>query len=120
MTPPSTHTPSITHGSGSSRAIPTGVRKMPEPMVIPTTSPTELHKPRVLGRRPVVVVGTLRRLSLRPLLPAAEHGPIWRRAAQHQKVMSTVLDDAEACENRTLVSENALPANIPLLIDFVS
>ena len=33
--------------------MPAGDRKMPEPMVMPMTSATELHRPRVRGRRPV-------------------------------------------------------------------
>ncbi|OFW13193.1 MAG: hypothetical protein A3F69_00245 [Acidobacteria bacterium RIFCSPLOWO2_12_FULL_66_10] len=51
IAPPTTHRPSITSGSGACRAIPAGDRKMPEPIVMPTTSATELQGPRVLGRR---------------------------------------------------------------------
>src|ERR1700730_18063225 len=64
MRPPPTHTASITRGSGRSRETPAGARKMPDPIVMPTTSPTELQRPRVLGRRPVVA-DMSRRLWLR-------------------------------------------------------
>ena len=52
MAPPATHRPIITKGLGAWREIPAGDRKIPEPMVMPTTSATELHSPSVRGRRP--------------------------------------------------------------------
>src|ERR1041384_2107346 len=45
-TPPRTQTASISVGSGTRAAIWAGVRKMPEPIVMPMTKPTELQKPR--------------------------------------------------------------------------
>ena len=45
ITPPSTHTPSISTGSGTRVAMPAGVRKMPPPMVMPMTRPIELQSP---------------------------------------------------------------------------
>jgi hypothetical protein len=38
-------TPSMSVGSGTRAAIDAGVRKIPEPMVMPTTSPSALQKP---------------------------------------------------------------------------
>src|SRR5262245_13027411 len=49
MAPPMIQSSSISRGSGTFWAIPAGERKMPEPIVIPTTSATELHSPRVRG-----------------------------------------------------------------------
>src|SRR5437588_3557078 len=49
--PPNTHTSSISTGSGTRPAITAGVRKMPPPMVEPTSTATALQKPRRRGRR---------------------------------------------------------------------
>src|SRR5207237_829171 len=54
--PPPIQSPIITTGLGACRAMPAGDRKMPDPMVMPTTSATELHSPRVRGSLPDEVV----------------------------------------------------------------
>jgi hypothetical protein len=43
MMPPMTHTASMSGGSGHAGAIVAGVRKMPEPIVTPITSPIALQ-----------------------------------------------------------------------------
>ena len=47
--PPATHRAIISPGFGTFCAIPAGERKMPDPIVMPTTSATELHNPSVRG-----------------------------------------------------------------------
>src|SRR5215207_6848899 len=47
--PPTTHTASMAPGPGNLFAMPAGDRKIPDPMVIPTTIETALHSPRRLG-----------------------------------------------------------------------
>ena len=54
MTPPASHTPSMASGSGTRAAMLAGVRKMPEPMARPTTTPIALQNP---SRRASVVDG---------------------------------------------------------------
>src|SRR2546423_11114126 len=49
--PPSTHTTSMSTGSGTRPAITAGVRKIPPPMVEPTSTATALHRPSRRGRR---------------------------------------------------------------------
>src|SRR5204863_8341682 len=44
--PPRPQTASIVSGSGTRAAMAAGVRKMPEPIVMPMTNPIELQKPR--------------------------------------------------------------------------
>jgi hypothetical protein len=46
IAPPRTQTLIINMGSGTRVAMPAGVRKMPEPIVMPTTMPMELQRPR--------------------------------------------------------------------------
>jgi len=46
ITPPTSQTPSIADALGTRAAIVAGVRKIPEPIVMPITMPTELQKPR--------------------------------------------------------------------------
>src|SRR5262252_4371416 len=53
-TPPATHTPNKGRGPGSRFAIPAGVRKMPEPMVMPMTTATALQRPSCRGSVPDV------------------------------------------------------------------
>src|SRR5574338_1453069 len=48
-TPPTTHTSSIGPGPGSRPAIPAGDRKIPDPIVMPTTIITALRSPRRRG-----------------------------------------------------------------------
>ena len=48
-----TQSASTSVGLGTFWAMPAGERKMPEPIVMPMTSATELQRPRVRGRRPV-------------------------------------------------------------------
>jgi hypothetical protein len=47
--PPRIQSPIISIGLGTFCAMPAGARKMPEPIVMPTTRATELQSPRVLG-----------------------------------------------------------------------
>src|SRR6188508_1512732 len=47
ISPPRTQTASISVGSGTRVAITAGVRKMPEPMVMPITRPIEGQSPRL-------------------------------------------------------------------------
>src|SRR5256885_5236800 len=49
--PPTPHTKSISTGSGARPAITAGVRKIPPPMVEPTSTATALHSPSRRGRR---------------------------------------------------------------------
>src|SRR6266536_2398078 len=49
--PPSTHTPNIGSGAGTRSAMIAGVRKMPPPMVEPTSTATALHRPSRRGSR---------------------------------------------------------------------
>src|SRR2546429_60544 len=49
--PPSTHTTSMSTGSGTRPAITAGVRKIPPPIVEPTSTATALQKPSRRGRR---------------------------------------------------------------------
>src|SRR5690348_4429341 len=49
--PPSTHTPNIGSGAGTRSAMTAGVRKIPLPMVEPTSTATALQKPSRRGRR---------------------------------------------------------------------
>src|SRR5881396_1978390 len=49
--PPSTHTPNIGSGVGTRSAMTAGVRKIPPPMVDPTSTATALQKPRRRGSR---------------------------------------------------------------------
>ena len=50
-TPPATHTASIGSGPGSLSAMPAGLRKIPDPIVVPITTAMALHRPM----RPVSV-----------------------------------------------------------------
>src|SRR5512147_2065450 len=50
ITPPTNQTPSINAGSGTRDATTEGVRKMPDPMVMPTTRPVADQKPRRRAR----------------------------------------------------------------------
>ena len=47
--PPAIQTPNSGSGPGSRRAIPAGVRKMPEPIVMPMTTAIALHSPSRRG-----------------------------------------------------------------------
>src|SRR6476469_5980887 len=49
MSPPASHTASISIGSGTRDATTPGDRKMPEPIVMPTTSPIVCQKPSRLA-----------------------------------------------------------------------
>jgi hypothetical protein len=51
MSPPTTQSSSMSVGSGTFCAMPAGDRKMPEPIVMPITSATELQRPNVRGNR---------------------------------------------------------------------
>ncbi len=69
--PPTTHNASMSVGSGTFCAMPAGDRKIPEPMVIPTTSATELQRPSVRGSRSEETdVVAMSRASLAPPSPA--------------------------------------------------
>ena len=59
MSPPTTQTASMSVGSGTRVAMLAGVRKMPPPIVMPTTRPTELQRP---SRRTSVGMAGLYRL----------------------------------------------------------
>src|SRR5262245_3053514 len=54
MIPPTTHRATTSPGCGTFWAIPAGDRKMPDPIVIPTTSATELQRPSVRGNLSVM------------------------------------------------------------------
>src|SRR5262245_8270015 len=62
INPPSTQTANIQAGSGTRAAIDAGVRKIPLPIVMPMTMPTEVQKPR---RRSSVGIGEQANLKTR-------------------------------------------------------
>src|SRR5438094_7066549 len=55
MMPPTTQSAIISSGLGTFWAIPAGDRKMPEPIVMPITSATELQSPSRRGKPPFVM-----------------------------------------------------------------
>ena len=60
MRPPITHSAIISVGLGTFCAIPAGERKIPEPIVMPMTSATELQRPRVRGSLPAPCASLMR------------------------------------------------------------
>jgi hypothetical protein len=57
--PPAIHTPNKGKGPGSFLAIPAGVRKIPDPIVMPMTTATALHRPSRRGSASAGVLDSL-------------------------------------------------------------